>query len=167
MLEWRAARTSDPVKRLQFLQRARASPIRAPRNLSLGAITVGLAFLVLTFLGLAWASTALVQPTWKRAASPHPRFTAQPRSSQKPEAAPGRVWLVEANDRFELYSNGLRLETQFVTNTQPRAYLSLSREGMDTHPARLRFDPVGIVFHTTESHMAPFEEEQNGTLRRV
>jgi hypothetical protein len=38
---------------------------------------------------------------------------------------------------------------------------------MDEHPARLRFDPVGIVFHTTESHIAPFEEEQNGTLRRA
>jgi hypothetical protein len=77
------------------------------------------------------------------------------------------VWVVESNDRFDLYSNGLRVENQFVTNTQPRAYLSLSREGMDTHPARLRFDPVGIVFHTTESHMAPFEEDQNGTLRRA
>ena len=167
MLEWRAAWTSDPVKRLQFLQRARASPISAPRSLSLGTITVGLAFLVLTFLGLAWASAALVQPTWKRTASPQPRFTALPRSSQKPEAVPGRVWVVESNDRFELYSNGLRVENQFVTNTQPRAYLSLSREDMDEHPARLRFDPVGIVFHTTESHIAPFEEEQNGTLRRA
>jgi hypothetical protein len=133
----------------------------------LGTITVGLAFLVLTFLGLAWASAALVQPTWKRTASPQPRFTALPRSSQKPEAAPGRVWVVESNDRFELYSNGLRVENQFVTNTQPRAYLSLSREDMDTHPARLGFDPVGIVFHATESHIAPFEEEQNGTLRRA
>src|ERR1035441_11034344 len=90
-----------------------------PRSLSLGAITVGLAFLVLTFLGLAWASAALVQPTWKHTASPQPRFTTLPRSSQKPEAAPGRVWLVEANDRFELYSNGLRVENQFVTNTHP------------------------------------------------
>lgn len=133
----------------------------------MGAITVGLAFLVLTFLGLAWASAALVQPTWKHTASPQPRFTALPRSSQKPEAVPGRVWVVESNDRFELYSNGLRVENQFVTNTQPRAYLSLSREDMDEHPARLRFDPVGIVFHTTESHIAPFEEEQNGTLRRA
>jgi hypothetical protein len=74
---------------------------------------------------------------------------------------------VESNDRFELYSNGLQVQTQFVTGTQPRAYLAFSREGIDTRPARLRVDPAGIVFHTTESHIAPFEEAQNGTLRRA
>jgi N-acetylmuramoyl-L-alanine amidase-like protein len=123
--------------------------------------------MVLVFLGLAWASAALVQPVWRRAAAPQPRFAALPRPSQKFEPVPGRVWLVEATDRFELYSNGLQVENQFQTSTQPRAYLSLSREGMETRPARLCFDPAGIVFHTTESHMAPFEEDQNGTLRRA
>ena len=29
-----------------------------------------------------------------------------------------------------------------------------------------RSDPAGIVFHTTESHLAPFEEDQNRALRR-
>ncbi len=170
MLEWRAACCSDPVKRLRFLQRARASPKRGNGKLGLAAITIALAF-----LGLAWASGAL------RLTPAPPHFTALPHRSQKFEPIPGRVWLVEANDRFQLYSNGLRLENQFLTSTQPRAYLSLSREGidtpMDTHPARLyparlystmlRFDPAGIVFHTTESHMAPFEEDQNGTLRKA
>lgn len=74
---------------------------------------------------------------------------------------------MEATDRFELFSNGLQVENQFQTSTQPRAYLCLPRDSMETSPARLRFDPAGIVFHTTESHMAPFEEEQNGTLRRA
>lgn len=156
MLEWRAAWCSDPVQRLRFLQRARASPNRAKGMLGLVAITTALAF-----LGLAWASTAL------RSTPAQPHFSALPHLAQKSESIPGRVWLVESNDRFELYSNGLRVENQFLTSTQPRAYLSLSREGMDTHPARLRFDPAGIVFHTTESHMAPFEEGQNGTLRRA
>ena len=45
--------------------------------------------------------------------------------------------------------------------------LCLPREGIADRRARLRLDPAGIVFHTTESHMAPFEEEQNGTLRRA
>jgi hypothetical protein len=156
VLEWRAAWCSDPVKRLRFLQRARASPKSASRMLGLLAITLALAF-----LGLAWASTAL------RSTPAQQHVAALPHLSQKFEPIPGRVWLVESNDRFELFSNGLRVENQFLTSTQPRAYLSLSREGMDTRPARLRFDPAGIVFHTTESHMAPFEEDQNGTLRRA
>ena len=29
-----------------------------------------------------------------------------------------------------------------------------------------RSQPAGIVFHTTESHLAPFEEQQNSALRR-
>jgi hypothetical protein len=156
VLEWRAAWCSDPVKRLRFLQRARVSPKRANGTLGLVGITVALAF-----LGLAWASAAL------RSTPAPPHFTALPHPLQKFEPIPGRVWLVESNDRFELFSNGLRVENQFLTSTQPRAYLSLSRDGMDSHPARLRFDPAGIVFHTTESHMAPFEEDQNGTLRRA
>ncbi len=171
MLEWRAAWTSDPVKRLRFLQRARASPERDTGKFSL--IAIAIALVGLAFLGLTWASASLVQPAGSRAPSRVPHFAASsPLPSPKLDSLPGRVWQVEANDRFELYSNGLRVENQFVTNTQPRAYLSLSREalsreGMETRPARLRLDPAGIVFHTTESHMAPFEEDQNGTLRRA
>jgi hypothetical protein len=85
----------------------------------------------------------------------------------KPEPAPASVWLVESNPRFELYSNGLQVENQYITGTQPRSYLAFAREGMDPRRARLRLDPAGIVFHTTESHMAPFEEDQNGTLKRA
>jgi hypothetical protein len=158
VLEWRATWASDPVKRLRFLQRARASPARDRKKFSL--VAVALALVGLAFLGLTWASATLTQP----AIQPHLVETIP--KSPKFDSIPGRVWLVEANDRFELYSNGLRVENQFLTNTQPRAYLSLSREGMETRPARLRFDPAGIVFHTTESHIAPFEEGQNGTLRR-
>jgi hypothetical protein len=161
VVEWRAARFSDPVARLQFLQRVRASPRRATGRSSLLAVT----------LGLALASAALVQPVWRHAPTPTPHFTATLHLSQnplqKPEVAPGRVWMVEANERFELYSNGLQVQNQFVTGTQPRAYLAFLREGIDSRPAKLRFDPAGIVFHTTESHMAPFEEDQNGTLRRA
>jgi len=154
---WRAGWISDPVERLQFLQRARASPKRPALIWSLIIIT----------LGLAGACTALVQPVWKHSSSSEPRFAATLHLGQKPESTPGRVWLVEANDRFELYSNGLQVQDQFVTSTQPRAYLAFLRDRIDAHASKLRFDPAGIVFHTTESHMAPFEEGQNGTLRRA
>jgi len=136
------------------LQRARASPSRA----------TGRPLLLVITLGLALASASFVQ-----FATPpsQPRSNPAPHLAQKLEAAPGRVWLVETNERFELYSNGLQVQDQFATSTQPRSYFAFSREGTDGRASKLRFDPVGIVFHTTESHMAPFEEDQNRTLRRA
>ncbi len=117
-------------------------------------------------LALAIASAGLVKPVWRHTPPPKPHLAA-PRFVQKLDAAPGRVWLVESNARFDLYSNGLQLENQYIIDTQPRAYLAFPREGIDPRAARLRLDPAGIVFHTTESHMVPFEEDQNRTLKRA
>lgn len=156
VVEWRAAWFSDPVERLRFLRRARSRPRRFTGRIALVSLT----------LGLASASIALVRPAFRRTppVQPHLESRAQ---TQKAAPAPGRVWLVEANDRFDLYSNGLEVENQYATATQARAYLAFARDGIDTRQARLRTDPAGIVYHTTESHMAPFEEDQNQTLRRA
>lgn len=167
MLEWRAACMSDPVERLRFLRVDRSRPRRSQIRWPKLAITTGLAFLGIALVGMTWASSAFVPPVWRRAPSPKPRLTPALHPTTTPPASPARVWVVEANDRFELYSNGLRVENQFLTTTEPRAYLAFSREVLDTRHARLRLDPVGIVFHTTESHMAPFEEGQNRSLRRA
>lgn len=145
------------MERLNFLQRAGTKRGRVTAKWSLLAITLGLAF----------ASAAFVQPVWRRPSEPKPHFIRTPPPSATPAASQGRVWLVEGNDRFELYSNGLQILNQFLATTRPRAYLALPRSGIREGPARLRLDPAGIVFHTTESHMAPFEEKQNGTLRRA
>jgi N-acetylmuramoyl-L-alanine amidase len=73
----------------------------------------------------------------------------------------GKVWLVQSTPQFDLYSNGLRVEAQFATSTAPRRYVALA------HGAReVSTMPAGIVYHTTESHLAPFEEKQNEGLRR-
>jgi len=80
---------------------------------------------------------------------------------------PGNVWPVESNERFDLYSNGLRVENQYLSHTQPRAYLAYARDRFDPRLSTLRLDPAGIVYHTTESHMAPFEERENRSLRRA
>ncbi len=76
-----------------------------------------------------------------------------------------RVWLVQTNPQFDLYSNGLRVENQYATSGQPRRYLALARTATGT--SEWRTEPAGIVFHTTESHMAPFEEDQNQMLQRA
>jgi hypothetical protein len=77
------------------------------------------------------------------------------------------VWLVNKEGSFETWSNGLRVETRFETDAPPRSYLvydlsSASRDalGPASHPA-------GIIFHSTESLQAPFEEDQNRRLQRL
>jgi hypothetical protein len=122
VLEWRAMLVTDPVERLQFLQRARASPVRKNRRSALLIVT----------LAFAAASAAFVEPVWRHSALPRSRFTATLHLGQKPETAPGHVWLVESNERFELYSNGLQVQNQFVTGTQARAYRAFARDGLDT-----------------------------------
>jgi N-acetylmuramoyl-L-alanine amidase-like protein len=80
--------------------------------------------------------------------------------------APANVWLVEAAQHFDLYSNGLRVENQFSTSSQPRRYVAYRRNQLSASATERRDDPSGIVFHTTESHIAPFEEDHNQVLRR-
>jgi len=77
------------------------------------------------------------------------------------------VWMVETGPRFDLYSNGLRVENEFLTSNSPRGYLAFPCDQLGSGPGQWRTDPAGIVFHTTESHIAPFEENQNQTLKRA
>ena len=61
-----------------------------------------------------------------------------------------KVWLVDAGDGYELYSNGLRIETGFTVSNVARK-------------ARV----AGIVYHETESHQASFEPSETGSLTRI
>ena len=80
---------------------------------------------------------------------------------------PPHVWVVESNEQSDLYSNGLRVENQFAASTAPRRYRALARSQLDRLAGAWRTQPAGIVFHTTESHIAPFEEDQNRVLQRA
>ena len=136
LVEWRAACFSDPAKRLRFLQKARASPGHGSGKWSL---------LVIPF-GLALTSAAFVQPVWRRSetlAPRRPNFAARSEHPMaQPESTPGRVWLVEGNANFELYSNGLQVQNQFLTGTQSRAYLAYARDSMDAGSAPATHAPT-------------------------
>jgi hypothetical protein len=77
------------------------------------------------------------------------------------------VWQVEKTSGFETYSNGLRIENHYAEGHRPRAYTAFSRDYPDARAGEKRSDPVGIVYHTTESLQAPFESSQNNLLKRV
>lgn len=166
LLEWRARRFSDPADRLQFLRRnvSASKPRRLRRALEhvpVLAVTFGVALaaaVLLTSNRNGWRVTAT--------ANSRPGIARRKLLDLPFDAAPvPRVWLVQSNPQFDLYSNGLRVENQYATSGQPRRYLALARAG--TGAGEWRSQPAGIVFHTTESHMAPFEEDQNQTLRRA
>jgi len=76
---------------------------------------------------------------------------------------PEGVWLVDSGDGFELYSNGLRIDTTWTTPSEPRRYRTFSLQtGMES---AVQDQPVGIVYHTSESDIWPLEESFNEKLR--
>jgi hypothetical protein len=77
--------------------------------------------------------------------------------------APAAVWLVEKGPQWELYSNGLRIDTSLTVKGTPRAYRVFDEQGaLDPH---VRTKPVGLLFHTSESDVWPLEAAYNENLR--
>lgn len=157
--EWRARRFSDPADRLQFLRRnltaKQANDPERFQEFELGArqcVRHGIRILVLVSTVLV----AVVSPEATTSLSRAPKTDHH-------------VWLVQATSQFDLYSNGLRIEEQYATSTAARRYVvfAMDRAGSAAPGAEWRSQPAGIVYHTTESHLAPFEERENQSLRRA
>ena len=81
-----------------------------------------------------------------------------------PGYRPDSIWLVEKKENYELYSNGGRINTAYEVESHPRAYYARSR-GAAAEAAQLRHEPVGIVFHTSESDIVPFVESNTRLIR--
>lgn len=77
---------------------------------------------------------------------------------------PDSIWLVEKGPAHELYSNGLRIDTSQRVKGIKRSYAAIEEAtGAVLDPAT---DPVGIVFHTTESDILSLEPSNNASLLR-
>lgn len=76
---------------------------------------------------------------------------------------PSRIWLVEKGETWELYSNGLRVDTSHAVPGDPRRYRLFDANG--GMQEAIHDKPVGIVFHTSESDIWPLEEGFNEKLR--
>jgi hypothetical protein len=77
------------------------------------------------------------------------------------------VWEVERSGEAETYSNGLRIDNHYAVSNHRRSYRAFPADLPEGDAGPLRSEPVGIVFHTTESLQAPFEAQQNGALKRI
>jgi hypothetical protein len=73
------------------------------------------------------------------------------------------IWLVDEGQGWELYSNGLRIETAFEVAGEPRKYLVFAAEHAE--PVATETHPVGILLHTSESDLWPLEAEFNSNIR--
>jgi hypothetical protein len=76
---------------------------------------------------------------------------------------PAKVWLVEGGSGYEQLSNGLRIDTTFAVEGDPRRFRTFSFASGASSDVQTR--PVGILFHTSESDVWPLEEGFNGHLR--
>jgi hypothetical protein len=162
-IDRRARRIQDPVDRLRYLRREMARPPRRRpdflRHLSLLAIPVMLAIAPRPNS----AGNAETIALERRLLVP----------TATPAAAPGipttvpRIWRVEHSRTTDVYSNGLRVELGFLVSNRPRARFHVYSLAGGTEPVKNGSEPVGIVFHTTESHLAPFQEEENHRLKQL
>ena len=156
----------DAVVRLRFLQ-AVAPPDLAPIPVRKRWRST-LRFVLPPLVAVPLLSFVLLRAT------PHAPRASAPVAAIQPHAslpAPGvittvpAVWQVEHARDSESYSNGLRIDNRYTVSNHPRSYRTYP---LDPSGAVGRgSQPVGIVFHTTESRQAPFEEQQNRVLKRI
>lgn len=98
--------------------------------------------------GVDWVVARIAPPP--DSSLPDPRLAAADRLVQPPK----EIWLVRRDGKEELWSNGLRVVTTFETDGDPRSFFAFPRDG--SPPIPMGPLPVGIVYHASESDMAPF-----------
>lgn len=167
------ARATIRAQTLQAHQRA--------RRLVAGTLAAGLLFMPALLAGVALTldpkpKVALVAPPATPAApqsTPLVRSVTTPAESPTPVEAldpdslgiqPSTIWLADRGKDWELYSNGLRIETAFAVKGDARNYRVHDRSGTLQTTAYTR--PIGILFHTSESDLWPLEADYGEALRR-
>lgn len=151
---WRAERIEDPIERLRYLRGSAAywsgRPFRrALANTKLHRVSAFVA-----------AALLLPIPMITDGAAPRRSVLASSRFDLF-----ANVWTVENSADHELYSNGLRIEKRY--GAAPREAVPFQRWRMDNSAREESPAPYGIVFHTTESDAAAYQETNNRELRRA
>jgi hypothetical protein len=158
-VEWRAGRIDDPVGRLRYLQSVapRVQPSKRRRPLGFRLPSLLLVLTTVSFFAVRAKVRVEPLPTYVRRIQA-PAFRA--------ETFPD-VWQVDGSKDSEAYSNGLRIDNRYAVSTHPRSYrlFTLDRPQQAAQPKHTQ--PVGIVFHTTESQQEPFEPGHNRVLKQV
>jgi hypothetical protein len=94
---------------------------------------------------------------------------AETTTNYLPDYKPEKVWLVERKDNFERYSNGGRISTEYETDNHARGFYVLPHADAPTNsaqaaPGELQHEPVGIIYHTSESDLVEFTADNNESI---
>lgn len=84
--------------------------------------------------------------------------------ADQPYVVPETIRLAERGPGWELYSNGLRIETTYAVYGERRAYRISHRDGTIEPGGYSK--PRGILFHTSQSDLWPLEAQLAQQLRR-
>ena len=111
------------------------------------------------------AALAKVAPVKDVDAKPVDTTPAQPAESlpQDLGSEPTTIWLADHGPDWELYSNGLRIETSYVVAGEPRKYRIHDRQSGLQPTVYSR--PAGLLFHTSESDVWPLEAGYGAKVR--
>jgi N-acetylmuramoyl-L-alanine amidase len=177
-VEQRADRISDPLDRLRFLRRQmtgqplpteRSAWIRGSHGIHVGRTRYGHA---VSMLGLLVVLVTIIPLPTGTAETFAAKTFAKEKRLVLPESqhvlggtSIPRVWLVDKSGSLELYSNGLRIDLTFAVSNRPRRHFPVFPLEGGAEPVDEGRAPIGIVYHTTESNLAPFEEEENHRLQ--
>ena len=105
-----------------------------------------------------------LEPAVQQVSYPAPPPVAEFLSEETLGQTPATVFLADQGEDWEMYSNGLRIETTFLTEGPKRRYRIADRQrGFGTE---IYNQPVGILFHTSESDLWPLEANYGKRLRQ-
>jgi hypothetical protein len=123
-------------------------------------------------MGAVWSAhraVALISPPERvaradkaQASAPNSVY-AQTIAASLPEYSPEKVWLVEQKDNYERYSNGARVLRDYETANHRRGYY-VYKPGAAEADATPAQEPVGIVYHTSESDLLPFDASNSESI---
>jgi hypothetical protein len=138
-----------PIPALWGLYRLRhAGFVLAALALTSGVVAAGAYGFGLARAGTDWVFEQVSAPP--TAGGPGDPALAEERIGSPPK----EVWLVTDEAGEELWSNGLRVVTTFEAKGEPRHFFAFPKDGAP--PVPMGPNPVGIVYHASESDMAPF-----------
>ena len=155
------------IRLTTLLYRARYAVYAACVALTLIA-SVSLVYLISKVASGLFASTEARGAAAERAPEGTGAPTGEAVSALPAASGITKVWLAEHGNGYEFYSNGARVFTQHETAGTARNFyrfrLSALGEGTDEGERLAR--PVGIIYHISESDLAPFDDQHNSSLQR-
>ncbi len=84
-----------------------------------------------------------------------------------PDFRSDRVWMVEKSEGYERYSNGARILTTHETTNHARVYSLFSHKLAEVASVEVERQPIGIVYHSSESDMLPFVADNSDSIRSL